>query len=140
MLKRRGLIGIVLGVLVMPAAIAQQSGCPALGSNSGLHWDVTRADDLLFCRALTEAQDEVFSVSISSDSPFNPVRRNRGEKAVINGQEVYWYRTEIATRPDLQARETSIALDNGRVAYFNVQSASEDGLRLAFERIAQLGF
>lgn len=140
MLKHRGLIGVVLATFVMPAAMAQQSDCPALGSDSGLHWEVARADDLIFCRALTDDQSELFSVSISSDSPFNPARRNRGEKAVINGQEVYWYRTEIATRPDLQARETSIALSNGRVAYFNVQSASEDGLRQAFDLIAKLGF
>src|SRR3546814_15135267 len=62
---------------------------------------------------------------ISTDSPFDPRRSNRGEETVIDGHETHWYRGEIASAPDAQVRETLIELDDGRVAPISLRAASE---------------
>ena len=64
-----------------------------------------RNPDLLFCKAVDANGDQVFSVMVSRESPFDPRRSQRAEASNINGQNTWWYRTEIATRPNLLARE-----------------------------------
>src|SRR3546814_16205313 len=76
-------------------------------------------------KALRDSGEEVFSVMISADSPFDPRRSNRDEETVIDGHETHWYRGEIASAPDAQVRETMIELDEGRVAHLSLRDASE---------------
>src|SRR3546814_17941822 len=88
--------------------------CPLLPGDSGLSWNALAGDDFVVCKALRDSGEEVFAVMISTDSPFDPRRSNRGEETVIDGHETHWYRGEIASAPDAQVRETLIELESGR--------------------------
>lgn len=131
---------LVLASLVAVPVFAQEARCPRLPADSSLHWDEVRHPDLLFCKAINADGAQVFSVMLSRESPFEPVRSLRAESSTIDGREARWYRTQIATRPTLQAREASVELAGGGIAYFNVQSDSEAGLQAAYTQIASLGF
>ncbi|MGY0504472.1 hypothetical protein [Luteimonas sp. e5] len=132
----------LLALLCLPAVAGAQSAaqCPQLPRGSGLTWEVISHPGLLFCKAVDDAGQQAFTVSISPSSPFRRSRSMRAERITINGQEVFWYRTEIATQPDLLARETSIDLSGGEVAYFNVQADTGEELQRAYEQISALDF
>ncbi len=121
------------------ARAQQATRCPSLPADSTLRWEEVRAPDLLFCKAM-DGDAQVFSVMLAAESPFNPSRSQRAETSTIHGQEARWYRTEIASRPDLQARETSIELPGGAIAYFNVQAESDQALQRAYAQISALDF
>ena len=133
-------LSVVLGLLVA-APVQAQSGpsCPTLPSGSPLQWEEMRNPDLLFCKAMDATGEQVFSMMVSAESPFDPVRSKRAETSLINGANTYWYRTEIATRPEVLAREAMVVLPNGRVAYFNVQADNDSELQEAFATVAALG-
>lgn len=125
---------------ISPAQAQQAAQCPRLPANAALHWEEVNNPDLLFCKATDAAGSQPFTVMVSNASPFEPTRRLRAEATRVNGNETWWYRTEIAARPDIVARETSVVLPNGRVAYFNIQASDEAGLQRAFAQISELGF
>src|SRR5690606_30900815 len=106
-------------LLAASAAHAQQpssaSGCPQLPAGAGLEWEHRATADSDFCRALREDGSEAFGLYIADSSPVEPRRKNREETGQVGGFEVQWYRAEIATRPDIAARETLIELPDGRV-------------------------
>lgn len=133
------IVAVLAALLALPV-LAQEAQCPRLPANSGLHWNEVRNPDLLFCNAVGADGVQAFSVMLSRESPFRPVRSLRAESSTIHGGEARWYRTEIASRPDLQARETSIELADGTVAYFNVQARSDAELQAAYSQIAALQF
>ncbi|MDN5781164.1 MAG: hypothetical protein L0H23_03920 [Luteimonas sp.] len=128
-------------LLAAGAAQAQSAGeCPLLPSDSGLSWKAMAGDDFVFCKALRGDDDEVFAVTISRDSPFEPRRSNRAEEAVIDGHEMRWYRGEIASAPDAQVRETLIKLDDGRVAHISLRANSEAELANSLQDAQSLRF
>lgn len=137
-------IGACLGVALLLCATplhAQQSpACPTLPADSTLQWQEVRNPDLLFCKAVDTHGNQVFTVMVSRESPFDPVRSQRAESTRINGQNTWWYRTEIATRPELLAREAAIKLANGDIVYFNVQADNDAALQQAYSTVAALGF
>ena len=125
---------------IAPAQAQQTAQCPRLPANAAIHWEEVNNPDLLFCKATDATGSQPFTVMVSNASPFEPTRRLRAEATRVNGSETWWYRTEIAARPDIVARETSVVLPNGRVAYFNIQASDEAGLQRAFAQISELGF
>ena len=138
---RRWLACSSVGLLCAAPLYAQQAAsCPTLPAGSTLQWQEIRNPDLLFCKAVDANGSQAFSVMISRESPFKPTRNLREEASSINGQSAWWYRTEIATRPDVLAREAAIELANGDVAYFNVQANSDEELQRAYAIVAGLGF
>lgn len=133
---------IVLALLASSApAFAQSAGaCPTLPADSGLTWETRTAGGTQFCRALRADGSEAFGLYIAKETPFRPTRGNRAEEARIDGRNTYWYRSEIAGQPDLQARETAIELPDGRVAYLWIQAKSSDDLQRALAQTGALRF
>jgi len=128
-------------LLAAGAAQAQSAGeCPLLPADADLSWSAMTGDDFVFCKALREDGDEVFAVMISKDSPFDPRRADRAEKAVIDGHEMRWYRGEIASAPNAEVRETLIELDDGRVAHISLRANSEEELTDALDQAQALRF
>lgn len=131
-------------LLAASAAHAQQpssaSGCPQLPAGAGLEWEHRATADSDFCRALREDGSEAFGLYIADSSPFEPRRKNREETGQVGGFEVQWYRAEIATRPDIAARETLIELPDGRVAHLWLQAPTGEQLERALEVAGGLRF
>lgn len=136
--------------LCLPAALAlagsayaqssQDAVCPQLPPDSGLAWQHKSNKTSDFCRALRADGSEAFGLFITNDSPFKPSRSNRAEQSSMDGREIQWYRTEIGTQPNLQARETVIELPGGRVAHVWVHANSEPQLAEALGQASQLRF
>lgn len=123
-------------------ALAQNAGagCPVLPADSGLTWEYKAAASTQFCRALRADGSEAFGLYIAKDSPFKPGRANRAEEIRIDGRPVYWYRSELAGKPDVQARETLVELPDGRVAYMWIHAKSQAELGETIARSASLRF
>jgi hypothetical protein len=119
----RGSALLVLAGLGMASAHAQDQGnCPQMPEGSGLTWEYRSSGDSDFCRALRADGSEAFGLYIARKSPFEPKRGNRAEAGVIDGQQMYWYKGELATRPNLEVRETLMELADGRVAHIWLQA------------------
>jgi hypothetical protein len=129
-----------LGLLAMAGFAQAQAACPTLPADSGLTWETKTAGDTQFCRALRADGSEAFGLYIASRTPFKPGRANRAEEARIDGRDTYWYRSELAAQPDVQARETAIPLPDGRVAYLWIQAHSSDELSRALAQTGSLRF
>jgi hypothetical protein len=132
-----------LGLLALAGFAQAQSttpACPTLPADSGLSWETKMAGDTQFCRALRADGSEAFGLYIAAHSAFKPSRSNRAEEAPIDGRSTYWYRSELAAQPDVQARETVIPLPDGRVAYLWIQAHSSDELSRAMAQTGALRF
>lgn len=127
--------------LLAASAQAQEStGCPRLPADAGLTWEHRGTGNADFCRALNPDGSEAFGVYIASESPFEPNRRNREEVGTVDGRDIHWYRAEVATRPDIKARETLIELDDGRVAHIWMQADSTATMFRLFQVTSGLRF
>jgi hypothetical protein len=133
---------IGLGLLAMAGfAQAQSTGtCPTLPADSGLTWETKTAGDTQFCRALRADGSEAFGLYVASHTAFKPARADRAEEARIDGRSTFWYRSELAATPDVQARETVLPLADGRVAYLWIQAHSNDELSQAMTQTGTLRF
>ncbi len=128
-------------LLAAPAVQAQDVlGCPQLPASTDLIWEHRGTAGSDFCRALRVDGTEAFGMYISAEPSFDPKRRNREEEGLIDGREVQWYRAELVTKPDIEARETLVELDDGRVAHIWLQARSGDQLDRAFDLTRQLRF
>ncbi|QDH69689.1 hypothetical protein [Marilutibacter alkalisoli] len=132
----------VLGLLFAAAAQAQdvQGGCPALPASTGLTWEYQNVGDADFCRALREDGSEAFGMFISKDPAFSPKRSDRAEEGVIDGRKVTWYRSELAGKPDIIARETLLELGKNRTAHIWVQVGSQEQLQETYRQASSLEF
>lgn len=123
------------------AAYAQSSAaCPQLSSEAGLSWQQRGSDAFLICSAVNSEGSEVFGLSLSADSAFQPRRGNREERGVVAGQNIRWYRAEVGGQPDMLVRETLVELDRNRVAHIWVRTMSEDQLRRGMRLVEALDF
>lgn len=132
-----------LPFLLLAASVAQAQdvpGCPQLPADTGLIWEHRGTADADFCRALRADGSEAFGLYISAEASFDPKRDNREENDLVDGRPVQWYRAELVTKPDIEARETLIQLDDGRVAHLWLQARSGEQLDKAFELTRQLRF
>lgn len=138
--------GLLSAALLALAGVAQAQvaappdACPQLPANSGLAWQHKASPKADFCRAIRADGSEAFGLYISADSPFKPKRSDRQEQASIDGREVYWYRTELANQPNVQARETLVELGNGRMAHMWIQAGSPEQLSQAMQQTQALRF
>jgi len=133
---------IAMGLVAMAGVAHAQSteSCPELPASSGLTWETKTAGDTQFCRALRADGSEAFGLYIASRSAFKPSRSNRAEEVRIDGRSTYWYRSELAAQPEVQARETVIDLPGGRVAYLWIQAHSSQELTSAMTQTGSLRF
>lgn len=134
---------LCLPLLFLAATVAQaqeSAACPQLPADAGLSWEYRGSGGADFCRALRDDGSEAFGLYIAKDSPFEPKRSNREEEGRIDGQEIQWYRAELVGKPDIQARETLLKLDDGRVAHVWLQAESGEQLRQVFEVAQGLDF
>lgn len=122
-------------------AYAQQvGGCPTLPEGSKLTWEHKPIGDADFCRALRADGTEAFGMYLSAKAPFEPVRSNRAEQDTLDGQSVYWYRSEVALKPGVQTRETLVPLADGRVAHVWLQATSAEALDEEFRLVRGIQF
>ncbi len=132
---------ILLLAGVAAQAQAQDAGaCPQLPADAGLTWEHRGSGQSDFCRALRSDGSEAFGLYISRESPFEPKRGNREEQGSVDGKSIQWYRAEIATQPDIEARETLVALNDGRTAHIWLQAMSGEQLARAFKLAEGLRF
>ncbi|RDZ27841.1 hypothetical protein [Lysobacter silvisoli] len=119
------ILPVLVGLLYAGSVQAQsQDGCPQLPPSSQLAWDHKANAGSDFCRALREDGSEAFGMYIAAKSPFVPKRGDRAEAGTIDGKPMYWYRGELAGKPDVQVRETLLELGDGRVAHIWLQAAN----------------
>lgn len=116
------------------------AGCPQLPANTALHWEHKSTGNADFCRALRADGSEAFGMYISAEATFDPDRSNREERGQIGDQAVTWYRAEIATRPNVEARETVMRLPDGRSAHVWLQANSKPELADSFQLTQSLRF
>ncbi|MGY3264204.1 MULTISPECIES: hypothetical protein [unclassified Lysobacter] len=136
----RASIGFALLAMVGFAHAQATTTCPTLPADSGLTWETKTAGDTQFCRAMRSDGSEAFGLYMAAQTPFKPNRSDRAEEVKIDGRDTYWYRSELAGQPDVQARETSISLPGGRVAYLWIQANSKDDLTQAITQSSTLRF
>jgi hypothetical protein len=133
------LAGLLLGT--QGVANAQDAGaCPQLPANTGLTWEHRASGDADFCRALRSDGSEAFGLYISPKPNFEPVRSDRKERGEIDGQQVFWYRAEIAAKPGIEARETLLALPDGHAVHIWLQAPSREQLDAGFKLTQALHF
>src|SRR3546814_12575752 len=87
-------------LLAAGAAQAQSAGeCPLLPGDSGSSRNALAGADFVFCKALRDSGEEVFSVMISADSPFDTMRSTRDDESVTDAPDQQWYRGECHQSP-----------------------------------------
>lgn len=128
-MKKPALLVPVLLVMAAAAQAQNPAACPQLPVDAELAWEHQGSGGADFCRALRSDGSEAFGVYIAAKSPFSPKRMNREAEGIIDGREIYWYRAEIALKPDVTALETLIELNDGRVAHLWLQSSSDAQLQ-----------
>jgi hypothetical protein len=141
--KTISLLPTLAGLLLATHGVAnaQDAGaCPQLPANTGLTWEHRASGDADFCRALRSDGSEAFGLYISPKPNFEPVRSDRKERGEIDGRQVYWYRAEIAAKPGIEARETLLALPDGRAVHIWLQAASREQLDAGFQLTQTLHF
>jgi len=114
--------------------------CPQLSADSGLAWQHKATSDSDFCRALRSDGSEAFGLYIANDTPFKPSRSNRAEQASIDGHDVTWYRSEIASQPGVEARETLLELSDGRMAHVWIQAKTAAQLGESLQQAQSMRF
>ena len=132
---------LLAGMGLASAATAQQStSCPQLPGDAGLTWEYRSSGGTDLCRALRADGSEAFGLVISAKPTFEPQRPDRAERGQVDGRDVYWYRAELAAKPGVQARETLIALPDGRSAHLWLQADNGDKLESGFRMLQGLHF
>jgi hypothetical protein len=124
-MRLQALLPITLLSLCCAAGAFAQSvqsdvSCPTLPASvmDELQWVTLQTDSALLCRAVNKGNgNEALAVTLSRKSPFRPSRDLRAEQGQVAGKTLWWYRAEIAGRPDTLVRETLVQLDSGRVAH-----------------------
>lgn len=124
----------------MAFAGTAHAACPQLPASTGLTWEARSTGDTDFCRALRGDGSEAFGLYIAPEAPFELKRSNREEAAQIDGHEVSWYRAELATQPDVEARETLVELPDGRIAHIWLQARGDAQLGELFALTQRLDF
>jgi hypothetical protein len=130
---------LLSAALFANAASAQSTpACPALPPEAAtdLRWTTLQTDSALLCRALDSGGQEAFAVTVARKSPFKPNGSLREESGQMQGQNFWWYRTEIAGRPNELVRETLVKLDRDRVVHVFIRTSDKATLG-RYQRIVQ---
>ncbi len=120
-------------LLATAGSVSAQSApqCPRLPEQAGdLQWSVLRTDSVLLCRALRKDDGgEAFALTLSKKSPFKPNSRLREEAGLLHGEQIWWYRAEIAGRPEELARETLTKLGPDRMVHVSILTEDSAALK-----------
>jgi hypothetical protein len=119
------------------------SSCPTLpaAAMSELQWVILRTDSALLCRAVSkDSGNEAFALTMSRKSPFKPDSSLRAEQGQIEGKKLWWYRAEIAGRPDALVRETLIKTASGGVVHAFIRTDDSDTLTRYQQMVQTLEF
>jgi hypothetical protein len=123
---------LVAGLAGLPAPAPAQTSpeCPLLPQDAAtLRWDVLRTDSALLCRAVDrDTGKEAFAVTLMRKSPFRPDSALREEQGTIQGERVWWYRGEIAGRPNLLVRETLVKVGQDQIAHVFIRTSDAEAL------------
>lgn len=132
------------------SALAQSSpvtdfvnACPLFPAQFAdtVHWEARQFPGTLFCRALLADGTEAFALTVSAESPFKPRRGLKAEVSTLaSGRELIWYRSELATQANVQAREALVRIAADRVAHLSLQAADADALAKYESYAASLPF
>lgn len=129
----------VLSAALFASTASAQSApaCPTLPSDAAnLQWTTLRTDSALLCRAMDANGQEAFAVTVARKSPFKPTGSLREESGEMQGQKLWWYRTEIAGRPDELVRETLVKLGADRVVHVFIRTSDKDTMG-RYQRVVQ---
>lgn len=131
---------LVLSAALFASTASAQSApaCPTLPSEAAtdLRWTTLQTDSALLCRAMDTAGQEAFAVTVARKSPFRPNSSLREESGQMQGQNLWWYRTEIAGRPNELVRETLVKLGADRVVHVFIRTTDKD-IMGRYQRIVQ---
>lgn len=127
------------------SAIAQSAApeCPNLPKDvaDSLSWQVLSTPEILLCRAMrNDNGKEAFAVTIGRSSPFKPDAARRDRETVIDGQKTFWYRSEIAGRPNEFNRETLVKVAPNHVAHVFIRTSDIEELGRYQEMVQNLQF
>lgn len=127
------------------AAAAQSvaAECPNLPQEAAdsLKWQVTQMPTSLLCRAMrTDNGEEAFALTISTQAPFKLDSAMRDKEGTLEGQKMWWYRSEIAGRPDEQVRETMVKLGSNKVVHAFIRTDNSDTLNHYMQMVQGLRF
>ena len=119
-----------IACLPAPAPAQISPECPLLPQDAtSLRWEVLRTDTALLCRAVDrDSGKEAFAVTLTRKSPFRPDSALREEQGTIQGERVWWYRGEIAGRPNILVRETLVKVDKNQIAHVFIRTADAEAL------------
>lgn len=129
---------VLSAALFASTAHAQSApACPTLPSDAAnLQWTTLRTDSALLCRAMDANGQEAFAVTVARKSPFKPNGSLREESGQMQGQKLWWYRTEIAGRPDELVRETLVKLSADRLVHVFIRTSDKDTMG-RYQRVVQ---
>lgn len=119
------------------------SECPTLPEPLAqkVRWEVLKVPNMLLCRGmLIDSGEEGFALTISRESPFRPRRGDRAELGSLNGQDVQWYRSEIAGDDNAQSRETLIRVSANQVVHVSMRAGSAEALAERQQMVLSLPF
>ena len=127
------------------AAAAQNvaAECPNLPQEAGdsLKWQVVQMPTSLLCRAMrTDDGQEAFALTISTQVPFKLDNAMRAQEGTLEGQRMWWYRSEIAGRPNEQVRETMVKLGANKVVHAFIRTDNVDTLNRYMQMVQGLRF
>lgn len=141
--RRKLALILIAATAIAPLAHAQEAGspCPTLPADGAeLTWTDMQAGSLHLCRAINVDGQEAFAVTISSSSPFKPERNLRSEKGRFGDDTLWWYRSEIAGRPNELVREALLEVDRNRVAHVVIRTGDAEQLKRYQQIVENLGF
>src|SRR5690606_5023429 len=85
-----------------------------------------------FCKAIRESDGhQVLAVMITGDAPFKPRRANRVQEARIDGDQNWWYRSELSGTVGVEVRETLVELDRRHGAHISARASNEQDMSQA---------
>lgn len=138
---RHWLPGLLIAFTLGPSANAQDSSaCPPLPASASLTWEIIQPQGLVFCRALRADGSQAFAVTLSQESPFRPSRGLREEKAQVNGQSTWWYRSELGGSSTQIVRETLVETADKRVAHISILANTPEQLAQSQQWVSELRF
>lgn len=131
MFPKSSLAALFLLAAAGSASAQSATQCPALPDEAqDLQWSVLRTDTALLCRALRKDDGgEAFAVTLSRKSPFRPNSGLREEAGSLQGEKLWWYRAEIAGRPDELARETLVKLGRDQLVHVSIRTPDAAALK-----------
>ena len=71
--------------------------CPTLPASAGLQWEQRVDTTFIACKAVTADGRQVLNVMLTSRDPkIRLERRLREEESTFSGEEIFWYRPDLA--------------------------------------------